>query len=77
MKGIIKDFNRFLSNKRKYRKNRPTAECGRRSDDKNHGKGSGFFASVFTDKIDLQIDLQESQAPENIVEDWSKDLPSC
>jgi len=39
LKGIIKDFNRFLSNKRKYRKNRPTAECGRRSDDKGHGKG--------------------------------------
>lgn len=32
-----------------------------------------FFASVFTGKIDLQ----ESQAPENIGEDWSKDLPSC
>ena len=38
---------------------------------------NSFFASVFTDKIDLQIDLQESQAPENIGEDWSKDLPSC
>lgn len=77
MKGIIKDFNRFISNKRKYRKNTgPWLNVAGHLMTKPMEKAKAldaFFASVFTGKIDLQ----ESQAPENSGEDWCKDLPSC
>lgn len=77
MKGIIKDFNRFNSSKRKYRKNTgPRLNVAGDLTTKPMEKAKAldaFFASVFTAKIDLQ----ESQTPENNGGDWCKDLPSC